>query len=519
MDEHPRKALRHFSAAAAGVLLLLTVLPALLRPTEFLQDDSYFYLQIAHNIAAGQGSTFHGITPTNGYHPLWMIGAVAAAWLADGDKAAMLHVAVATQALLAVGVALLFGSLARSMGLRYRIVGLAVILSYLFGTGIYGSEAHLNALMLTAGMLSLWHALVRDQPWQWLATGILLGLAVLARLDNVFAAVALCGLGALHDRRRGMARVWSRAMLAAFGGALVVVPYLALNWLQYGHLMPISGAIKSTFPSFNFELDRLGAMGKLAAPFGVISLCIGLFLDRDQRRRVLWRGLGIGVIAHALYVVGFTDHYTFWAWYYVSGVLAAGLSAAYLPGWVTDRLGPGWANAWSRPLVLTLTFAILTAGAARAWLKAFNPIEIGPVAIDVPINEYRWPEEFAVWLKQNLPPDSVLLVFDWPGAIAYYSDLRVLPMDGLVSDYKYNDDLLSAGASAYFCAHHVGYFFGLMDDDRATRQIAVAAPLYRRPAGTLTLREEQLVVRTRDVVSRPDEALPFAVWKLDCPGG
>jgi MFS family permease len=286
--------------------------------------------------------------------------------------------------------------------------------------------------------------------------------------------------------------------------------------------MPISGAIKSTFPRFDFGFDRLGAMGRLAAPFGLVALCIGLLLDRDPRRRVLWCGLGIGVIAHALYVVGFTDHYTFWAWYYVSGVLAAGLAIAYLPGWVTGWvtgwMGPGRARAAVRTLVLVVTFAVLTLGAARAWLKAFNPIELGPVTVDIRVNEYRWPEEFAAWMKEHLPPDSVVFVLDWPGALAWYSDLRVLPMDGLVSDFRYNDDLLAAGAEEYLCAHGVTHFFGLMDDGRAARELVVTAPLYRKPAGTLSLRAERLVVKTRDVVRRPAEALPFAVWQLDCPG-
>ncbi|RME22092.1 MAG: hypothetical protein D6798_16635, partial [Deltaproteobacteria bacterium] len=37
-----------------------------------LWDDSFYYLEIARNIAAGRGSTFDGLQPTNGYHPLWM---------------------------------------------------------------------------------------------------------------------------------------------------------------------------------------------------------------------------------------------------------------------------------------------------------------------------------------------------------------------------------------------------------------------------------------------------------------
>lgn len=503
------------AATTVAVLLVLVVLPALIRPAEFLQDDSYFYLQVARNIVAGLGSTFHGITPTNGYHPLWMAGAVAAMYLANGDKIAALHIVVLIQAVMAVGVALLFSRLTRSMGLEHGLVGIAVILSYLLGTGLYGSEAHVNALTLVAGLAALWHALADDRPRAWFAAGLLFGLAILARLDNVFVVACLCGLAVTHER--SLARIASRAMATGLGGAIVVVPYLACNWLQYGHLMPISGAIKSTFPAFDFDFDRLGTMGKLATPFGVVALTIGLFVDRDRRRRVIWCGLGAGVVAHALYVAGFTAHYTFWAWYYVSGVLAAGFVAAYLPGWLASRPAVDRVGWTIRPLVFALTVLVLMGGAARAWLKAFNPIRVGPVTIDLPINEYRWPEEFAVWMKAHLPPGSIVFAYDWPGAIAYYSDLRIVPMDGLMSDYRYNDELLALGPTRYLCAHEVRYFLGLIDDDAATREVIVKAPLYRQTAGTLSLREDALVVKARDVVSRPDDALPFAIWRLDCP--
>ena len=38
-----------------------------------LSDDAYYYYIIAENVAAGHGSTFDGLAPTNGYHPLWML--------------------------------------------------------------------------------------------------------------------------------------------------------------------------------------------------------------------------------------------------------------------------------------------------------------------------------------------------------------------------------------------------------------------------------------------------------------
>jgi hypothetical protein len=507
---------RVWAVALLGVLLVLMALPALLRPGEFLKDDSYFYLQVAHNVVAGAGSTFHGITPTNGYHPLWMLFTVAATWLGGGDKATSLQVTVALQLLLSAGAALLFVRLARRLGLDHPEVGVAVLLLYLFGVGVFASEAHLNALLLTAALLSLWHALERDRWQHWAATGVLMGLAILARLDNLFVAALLCGLAVLHDWRCGWTRVVHRMALTAGGTAVLVVPYLLLNWHQYGHLMPISGAIKSTFPAFDFDFRRLGEMGMLAVPFGIVSLGIGLLLDRDTHRRVIWCGLGAGVLVHALYVVGFTDHYTFWAWYYVSGVLAAALCAAHLPGWLARQLDTPASTAFINAAVVAATLLVVTAGAARAWLKAFNPLTLGPVTIDVPVNEYRWPEEFAVWMKRHLPPDSIVFVYDWPGALAFYSDLRILPMDGLVSDFAYNDELLAQGARQYLCAKGVRYYFGLIEHDLANQDVAVPAPLYRRPAGTLPLREERLVIKTRDVAAKPDETLPFAIWQLDC---
>jgi hypothetical protein len=513
---------RHYAASTlatliiAAALLVMQLAPALLRPTEFVQDDSYFYLQIADRIVAGDGSTFHGITPTNGYHPLWMAGVVAADFLAARDRALTLQLVVWIQALLALGTALLFYRLLRRMELDDWLPGLALVLCYLLGTGLYGSEAHLNALLLVAGMLSLWHALASRRWRPWFTTGLLFGFAILARLDNLFVVAALCTAGAFYGDRR-VSAIAGRAIAAASGGLLVLAPYLAFNQLEYGHLMPISGAIKSTFPAFDFDPGRLGTMGKLAAPFGLLALVIGLGLDGSPRRRVLWIGLGGGVVMHAFYVAGFTDHYTFWAWYYVAGVLAAGLCAAWLPGWIMARLGPRPIAAFMPATVLVLTLAVLAGAAGRTWLKAFNPLSIGPVVIDIPINEYRWPEEFARWLKANLPPDSRLFVRDWPGATAWHSGLSLLPMDGLVNDFRYNDELLAAGAADYLCAHDVGYFFGLIDEVGENSTVPVMAPLYRRPVGELRLRPEDIVVRVQDVVRRPAQALPVALWRLRCP--
>jgi hypothetical protein len=49
------------------------------------QDDAFYYLVIARNVAAGHGFTMDQISPTNGFQPLWLWLLVPVAWLCGGD--------------------------------------------------------------------------------------------------------------------------------------------------------------------------------------------------------------------------------------------------------------------------------------------------------------------------------------------------------------------------------------------------------------------------------------------------
>lgn len=500
-----------------AALILLTAYPAQVSPQNFLQDDSYFYLQIASNIVAGHGSTFHQITPTNGYHPLWLWLTTACMAIAGGNKLVALHYVVVLQVILFLTTAVIFRQLGRMMGLRYWPCGLAVVAAYLLGTGVYGSEAHVNALMLVAGIAVLWRALERNSVGLWFVSGLVFGFALLARLDNVFVTFALIVYAILHNGWQDRWLIFRRTIATALGGALVMLPYLAYNYAEFGHVMPISGSVKSIFPKMMIDFSNLGEMGRLAAPFGLVALFTGFVPDRDSRRRVVWFGLGAGVVLHAFYVIAYTDHYTFWAWYYVSAVIAAGLTGSFWVEWIAERTAKYVPEKITYFLASMAIISLLSLGAARAWLKGIGPIRFGPVAIDVQINNYRWPDEVAQWMKTNLPPGSALFVFDYPGAIAFYSDLHVLPMDGLVNDYDYNDELLALGVNRYVCEHSIDYYFGLLEYDQSMQIVPVQVPLSRQPAGSLHLSQEDIVVRIRDIVSRPDDVWDYAIWELHCP--
>ncbi len=66
--------------------------------TWFTRDDAYYYFKVAQNIAEGMGSTFDGINPTNGYHPLWMVVCVPIFALARFDLILPLRILVMVMA-------------------------------------------------------------------------------------------------------------------------------------------------------------------------------------------------------------------------------------------------------------------------------------------------------------------------------------------------------------------------------------------------------------------------------------
>src|SRR6476660_5739494 len=79
----------------------------------FTRDDAYYYFKVAQNISEGHGSTFDGLNPTNGYHPLWMLVCIPIFALARFDLFLPLRVLLLVMGGLSGATAVLF----------YRLIG------------------------------------------------------------------------------------------------------------------------------------------------------------------------------------------------------------------------------------------------------------------------------------------------------------------------------------------------------------------------------------------------------------
>jgi hypothetical protein len=151
--------------------------------------------------------------------------------------------------------------------------------------------------------------------------GCLLGLAALARLDTVFLLIAIVPFGFLRSRQRmGLiknGRTWSESrrgfILRLWSNlwplvltTLVVTPYLLWNWSKFGHLQPVSGAIKSSFPHPRLHLEYLRQFPEFTILLLLGAVFFAASLRRGASRIVHVLGLfGLAGILHMVYTVLF----------------------------------------------------------------------------------------------------------------------------------------------------------------------------------------------------------------------
>jgi hypothetical protein len=464
--------------------------------TTYTPDDAYFYLVVARNAARGILSSFSGIDPTNGYHPLWMWFLVPVFWLVRDADSALRAVCLVQMALYAAGAVLIMQLLPSERSAERALVG--ALFAFLTALASwYGLEAGLATLLfLVALRLAMAEVAGRSSLGRSLALGIVSGLTVLARLD----AALLVGPALLYvawaQHRAGIAI--ERTLAPALVGALCVAPYLASNWLAYGHLMPISGAIKSSFPELNPVnyplISRRWA--RLAVPL-VVALSAQIVAHRNvtglpaERRRVVNLGTAVvlGLSLFYCYELLFQRDaaWALFSWHFSVATAAA---CALLANALT---------LVSRPMLVRAAYAGVAAATLGMLVIRFAPHRRGDGGmIDV--------LDAARWVARHSTRRTVIGTTD-SGIIAYFGGQPTINLDGLINNFEYQKVLEAGTLRAYLDDRHVervivtgrgfynwtgGCFCGPME-------------LHNRARSMLCFDEDDLLYRTPGPPHRPKQ--------------
>ncbi len=162
----------------------------------YSSDDGFYYFKVAANINSGLGVTFDGINPTNGFQPLWMLVCLPVFALARFDLILPLRVLVMVSALLNAGTGILIFRLLRRLISSWTAASVAV--AWVFLPSIHavvvqnGMESAISAFFLALLLTLVVHQ--REERlvfWKVVPIGVVGGLAILARLDNIFVVMLL----------------------------------------------------------------------------------------------------------------------------------------------------------------------------------------------------------------------------------------------------------------------------------------------------------------------------------------
>jgi hypothetical protein len=243
--------------------------------------DGFYYLTVARNFARYGRVAYDQTNPSNGFHPLWQalcaIVAVILRCFRSEDRLALAVV------LLGVGLTTasipLLGRFLSASGARLSIlfpllpVGIYALLILpvwmrgmpsmanqnpyegpmpLYGTLFSDANGMESALVLLFFALSARTFAVGDPRGRGRDArtfGLALAGVVLSRLDHALLVLPLvCGVATSSLATLG----WRGPALSLLGAfSLPIVLYLVINHHFYGVLMPVSGALKSSFPHVN----------------------------------------------------------------------------------------------------------------------------------------------------------------------------------------------------------------------------------------------------------------------------
>lgn len=463
--------------AAALAAYLLAAIPSVwsarLGVNQF-QDDAFYYLVPAKHLLQQGRFTFDGVTPTYGFHPLWMLVTVTLTAIV-GPGAAPEHLVFAMnlveKAIQGIAAALCIAWYVREReadGSAAGFLGIALLLLCPYYIVFdQGMETTLAVALLATSV----QALRRDRP---ILLGMLLALLFLCRLDSgIFVGLPLA-LYAVWSRRGEPHLAWAIAPLIV---AMVAMPLAYL--VATGSPVPISGAIKSSFPAITWHGSYFIEPLNVAAMYGwrtllhglnvwlcAVLLSVGLTgvaiarFAREPRNDVL----AVAVVAVAL--VANLLLFQKWEKSVDPRYFALPMAA------VMFVLVAGVAGATRRVRVLgQLTIAAVAA--------AFV-LEAVVLAARLPASMHAKDATQRVYLDLTkvLPAEAVIAGTD-VGALAFWTGRRVVNLDGVMNDFEFQKTLRDRKLADYLRRQGVTHIGTALWDADQTYTARPTEPMYR----------------------------------------
>jgi hypothetical protein len=444
------------------MLFILLLIPQPLRfPSAtwpaFYMDDFYYYVVIAQNVLSHGISSFDGITPTNGYHPLYMLTTAALLVLARGAGPAFFVLLTAMQVLCYFAAIWQVARLLVGRGSPAPMtIGVTLIFAVAFSTcAITGMEVILAVPLILAfiGEAARAHEPRGLRPLRF---GLLASACILARVDAAILVVliAIAILPALWKPARR-----PRDLVRVCIGLAPAAAYFCINLAAFGAMLPLSSMAKALVPQFFFN------SGPIMRPLltfwepvisAVITIPAWCILVCAIAGVVTWRNAGpsarlrtaICLFPPMFYVaLAVRSDWMLWEWYLYPVVVALPFAAISL-GEALIR----W-NARAAPPIMFVLAVLLGVVPATMDVIAYY-LHQGPNSNAMFI------QALALRPFMTSHPGTYAMG-DQAGTATFLSGARVLQLEGLVEDRALLADIAArAPLIPVLRKRHVDYYIG-----------------------------------------------------------
>lgn len=248
--------------------------------TYILPDDSFYSLLIAKNIALGKGFLY-GDNFTNGFQPLFVFLMVPVYFFLTPDIITPIYISL---------IILMVFSFA-SLYLIYRLMILLFKNSFVAFTSALlfvvtpaslrnstnGLETIISFFFFLLGFYLLYKyydvPIKNISAMKYFFFGVILGFALLARIDNIFLFVAIFIFIILKRKEFDFNCLIKYSSIFIIGFLLIYLPYLILSYHYTGTLYPVSGksvSYQAHFLKYTLHSDKNFILFEV---FRVIRIC------------------------------------------------------------------------------------------------------------------------------------------------------------------------------------------------------------------------------------------------------
>jgi hypothetical protein len=438
----------------ASLHIVFVILAETTKLISTLPDDAFYYFQVAKNIGLGNGSTFDGIHATNGYHPLWQILLIPIFSL-DLQPIDAVRFALTLQLAIATTTSILFAQMLRRF-FKPPITLFALLLWYplLFVRTLNGMETSLAIFFLVIACSMILNSGYATDARRSLSLGFILSLVMLSRLDMCFFVLPVLFSYGYSYKRKPIQDVLRSAALLCLGFSFLFLPYLAVNYFLFHELLPISGVIKSSFPSLAGNTVRTITQ---TSEFPLVNALIifGAYIYLLWLHALRWSlpfrvsafyqkvltVLAVMVVTHSAYTFCFV-RWGIYSWYFVPYSIFAVLLAVPAFEWLLDNV--------IRFKALFTFGACMILVVVALWRMQWT------MRMDSRYNFASYNLSAVQWAKIHTLPTELFAYSDC-GIFSFFSGRKVINLDGLMNNRDFQKVLREKGLSYYLNTNGVKY--------------------------------------------------------------